>query len=112
VTLTLAVVSGGSIDRAALAGRVADSLKVSEAEAQARIDELSAAHLLEAGDLPGSPAHVTDAGSELFGRIRAHVAEITARLWGDLPANDLDVAGRVLVTVLERANVELARANG
>jgi hypothetical protein len=31
-------------------------------------------------------------------------------MWGDLPDQDLAAAGRVLTTVLERANAELARA--
>jgi hypothetical protein len=38
------------------------------------------------------------------------VTEITQRLWGDLPAEDLAIAGRVLGTVLVRANAELAGA--
>jgi hypothetical protein len=37
------------------------------------------------------------------------VGEITGRLWGDLPAEELDVAARVLSTVLKRATAELAR---
>ncbi len=53
---------------------------------------------------------VTDAGRELQGRIRSTVAEITERMWGDLPAEDLEAAGRVLTTVLKRANDELAKA--
>ena len=32
---------------------------------------------------------VTDAGLQLHGRIRTQVSEITKRLWGDLPAEDL-----------------------
>jgi hypothetical protein len=35
---------------------------------------------------------------------------LTERLWGDLPAADLDTARRVLAVVLERANAELPRA--
>jgi hypothetical protein len=52
---------------------------------------------------------VTDAGAQLYGRIRSGVVEITDRMWGDLPAADVAVAGRVLTTVLERANAELAQ---
>jgi hypothetical protein len=37
-------------------------------------------------------------------------ASATRRLWGDLPAEDLSAAGRVLRVVLERANRELAGA--
>ena len=56
-----------------------------------------------------APVGPTDAGSQLYGRIRTAIAGITDRLWGDLAPEDLTVAGRVLGTVLERANAELAR---
>jgi hypothetical protein len=36
------------------------------------------------------------------------VAEITQRLWGDLSPDELAIAGRVLSTVLARANKELS----
>lgn len=108
VTLTVAVTSGGSVDRGAFVGRIAGALKISEAEAQARIDELAAAELFVVVD--DSAVTVTDAGRELHGRIRSTVVEITERMWGDLPAEDLEAAGRVLTTVLERATAELAKA--
>ena len=108
ITLTLTAASGGSIDRGQLAGRVGGALKVSEPDAQARIRELAAAQLLEAPADEESPVRLTDAGRQLFGRIRAAVTEITERLWGDLPAEDLATAGRVLSIVAERANAELA----
>lgn len=107
VTLTLTAASGGAVDRDQLAGRIAGALKVPEADAQARITELAAAQLLAPVD-EGSPVRLTDAGQQLFGRIRAAVAEITERLWGDLPAEDLATAGRVLSIVTARANAELA----
>jgi hypothetical protein len=110
VTLALTVVSGGTVDRAELIGRVADGLKVGEGEAQARIAELAGAQLLQATDGEASPVTVTDAGQQLHGRIRTAVTQITERMWGDLPAEDLDTAGRVLSTVLARANAELAAA--
>ena len=109
VTLTIAVMSGGTVDRVALASRVAGALKVSDAKAQARIDELAASGLLEANT--DRAVSVTETGSSLQGRIRATVTEITQRLWGDLPPDDLRAAGRVLATVLERANTELLRVN-
>jgi hypothetical protein len=51
-----------------------------------------------------------DARQRLHGQIRAAVTQITQRLWGDVPAEDLATAGRVLGTVLARANAELASA--
>jgi hypothetical protein len=108
VTLTLTVTSGGIVDHDQLIGRVAGALKVSEAEARVRITELAAAHLLEAPDGEGLPVKVTNAGQELHGQIRAAVTQITQQLWGDMPAEDLATAGRVLSIVAARADAELA----
>lgn len=110
VTLTIAVMSAESVDRARFISRVAGALKITDAEAQAQIDSLAAAQTLEVPESDGSPVSVTEAGRQLHARIRTAVAEITQRLWGDLPADDLATAGRVLGIVLERANAELARA--
>jgi DNA-binding MarR family transcriptional regulator len=108
VTLTLTVASGGTVDLDQLVDRVAAALKVSEAEAYAYITELATAQLLLVSDGEESPVKLTDAGQQLQGQIRAAVARITERLWGDLPAEDLATAGRVLSIVLARANAELA----
>jgi DNA-binding MarR family transcriptional regulator len=108
VTLTLAVMSGGAIDQAALIGRVCGPLNLTTADVEARIAELSVAGMLEVHD--GQTIIVTDAGRELHSRVRAAVGEITARLFAGLPAADVDAAGRALATVLERANAELRRA--
>jgi DNA-binding MarR family transcriptional regulator len=105
VTLTVAVMGGGSVDREAFARQIAGSIHISEEDARARIDELTSAGLLA----EGSPVRVTEAGRQLQARIRGAVVEITERMWGDLPAEDLEAAGRVLTTVLERAKAELAR---
>jgi hypothetical protein len=106
VALVLTAMGAGAEGRDALVARVTGALKVSEAQAQADLDALVAAEFVTAG----SPVGVTDAGSDFYDRIRADVTAITARMWGDLPAADLDTAGRVLSTILERANAELARA--
>jgi hypothetical protein len=71
---------------------------------------LTAAQLLHASDGEGSPVTVTVAGQQLHGQIRATVTEITQRLWGDLPADELATAGRVLSTILARADAELVSA--
>jgi hypothetical protein len=110
VTLRLAVISGGATDREQLVARVADALKVPGEEAQARVAELVAAELLEAPDTEPPRALITEAGRQLHDRVRAATAELTDRLWGDLPADDLATAGRVLGTVLERADTDMASA--
>jgi hypothetical protein len=109
VALTLAVIGGGTDDRASFSSRVAGALQVSDIEAQALIAELSARELLDLPDAEDAPVGPSEAGRQLHARIRTTIAGITKRLWGDLPSEDLTVAGRVLGTVLERANAELAR---
>jgi hypothetical protein len=110
VTLVLTVAIGEAIERDQLIGRVAGAVKVSEQEAQTRVDRLTVAGLLQVGDGENSPVKVTDAGHQLHGRIRGAITPITERLWGDLPAEDLATAGRVLSTILARANAELTGA--
>ncbi|MDX6657785.1 MAG: hypothetical protein QOH62_2578, partial [Solirubrobacteraceae bacterium] len=100
----------GTVERDKLVGRVAGVFHVSAAEAYARITELAATQLLEIPDGDDLDVKVTDAGQQLHGQIRAAVTQITQRMWGDLPAEDLATTGRVLSTVLARANEELAAA--
>lgn len=104
VALSLTAISDGSLDRTALTDRVAGALKVDGASAQGLVDALFEAGLAEGA----APVRLTDAGQHVFSSVRAATAEITDRLWGDLPPEDLAAAGRVLATVLERANAELA----
>jgi len=110
VTLTLTAMGGGSLDRDELIGRVAGALKVGDAEVQERIDELIGGGLLEASGTELPLIMITDAGQELHSRIRSTVTEITERMWGDLPTDELESAARVLSTVLQRADRELARS--
>jgi hypothetical protein len=43
-----------------------------------------------------------------FSQIRAAIGEVTARLYADIPPDDLAAAGRVLTTITTRATAELA----
>ena len=108
VILTLAVTSSGPADRDQFTDLVAGALKISEADAQAHIADMVAAQRLQITGA-GSAVTVTGAAQQLHSQIRAAVADITQRLWGDLPADDLATAGRVLTIITERANAELAR---
>jgi hypothetical protein len=108
VILTLAVTGGGAADRDRFTSMVADALKISEAEAKARVADMVTAQQLNITG-QGSAVTATGAAQQLHSRIRAAITEITQRLWGDLPAEDLATAGRVLAIITERANAELAR---
>ena len=108
ITLTFAIVSGGSIDRGELVRQVVRGAKFSEQDVRARVSELVGRQLLD--DSASSEVTVTDAGAQLHAQIRAATTELTERLWGDLPADELATTARVLGIVLERANAELAGA--
>jgi hypothetical protein len=108
VILTLAVTGGGAADRDRFTSMVADTLKISAAEAKARLAGMVTAQQLTITG-HGSAVTVTGPAQQLHSRIRAAITEITQPLWGDLPAEDLATAGRVLAIITERANAELAR---
>jgi hypothetical protein len=108
VALNQTALVGGSIDRDQLTARMASGLKVSSSVADAAVDALTSAQLME--PVPGDAARVslTSAGIEHQRQIRKGIDEISARLYGDLPADDLATAGRVLTIITARANEVLA----
>ncbi|OHV74747.1 winged helix DNA-binding protein [Pseudofrankia sp. BMG5.36] len=108
VTLTLTVVSGGTIDRAELIRRVSGATQFSDASVAERITELTAAGFLRDGG--DGRVQVTNEGRARWTEVRTAIGPITQGLWGDLPAEDLATAGRVLGIVLDRANAVLACA--
>jgi hypothetical protein len=110
VALTLTTAAGGTIDRDQLLSRMTSALKLDHATAQAAIAELTATKLL--ADRPGEAARVglTEAGQARHRQLRIAIDQLTARLYGDLPAEDLATSGRVLGVITARANPELAGA--
>ncbi|WP_219508613.1 MarR family winged helix-turn-helix transcriptional regulator [Nonomuraea ceibae] len=108
VTLTLTVVSNGTLSGDALAERISHSLKVDQATAHQRIVELTAANLVRTSQ--DGIVEATEDGRAQWNQVRAAIARITEKLWGDLPEEDLATAGRVLNTVLSRANTLLSAA--
>lgn len=88
----------------ALDEQVAGVLHVSIDEASDRVRRLVDRGLLESPE-----RRLTAEGASLVASIRQEIGQITDRLWGDLPADDLDTAARVLSTVLDRARAEAAR---
>jgi hypothetical protein len=79
---------------------------VSDDVARGHVAALQTAERFESGD--GSTIKVSETGRELHARIGAANTELIQRMWGDLPVEDLDTTGRVLATILARANAELA----
>ena len=109
IALRLTVTAGGALPRQQLVARLAGALKVRAAVADARVEELVVSGLLQAPGAEGDVA-VTPAGTRVHNDVRGAVSEITRRLWGDLPAEDLDITGRTLALILERANAHYATA--
>ncbi|MFE9600264.1 MarR family winged helix-turn-helix transcriptional regulator [Streptomyces hokutonensis] len=105
ITLRPVALAAGPVDRGQLAADTAAGLKVDEDSVQGTIDELITAGLL---GTDASDVRITDAGRELFERITKETGAASARIWGDLPEEDLATAGRVLTLITERANAELA----
>ena len=64
----------------------------------------------EPGAGSGTQVALTPAGTARVEQIQRGIGQVTQRLYGGLPETDLAIAHRVLVTVTERANAELAGA--
>lgn len=109
IAMQLTIAAGGTLAHEQLVNRLAGALKQGTTYGEGRVDELVAAGLLAYVDEEDDGlVRVTDAGRQIHGRIRGAVAEITGRLWGDLPQTDLDTTGRTLATILQRANAEFS----
>ena len=104
VTLRLAAVADGPVDRARLVGEVVDALKIDEAAVHTVVEELIEGRLLTA---ESAALRITDAGRELYRTTSAETSPISARIYAGIPAEELAAAGRVLSLITERANAEL-----
>lgn len=108
VALNATADGDGTVEHRWLADRMTATLKIDAAVAESTLFELVSAGLL--AELPGDGQRLTltAAGRELRRTTSAGTAEIAARLYADLPAEDLAAAGRVLSVVTARANALLA----
>jgi DNA-binding MarR family transcriptional regulator len=102
VTLNLTATQGETKSEA-LVDQLVIGLRIDQTEAQIAIDELGAAGLLTAGEV----VRLTTEGEAKYARIGTGIAEIAARLYRDLPHDDLVIARRILETVTARARAEL-----
>ena len=109
LVLTVTAAGGAAIDRGQLLTRITGARKIDDSAAHTAIAELTAAELLRALPGEGSRIGLTEAGQARYRSIRTALGEVTSRLFGGLPAEDLATAGRVLTIITERANAELAR---
>ena len=89
-----------------LVDQLVAGLRITDSEARASIDDLVRTALMTSSDM----VRLTAEGMARYQRISDGIAEITRRLYRDLPHDDLVVARRVLETITERARAELANA--
>lgn len=103
--LTALVGSDGSVTRDDLVTVLVSGLRVAAPVAVTHVD-----HLIASGFASEDEGTVTatPAGIEAHDRFTERVAQNAPKLYGDIPDEDLAVTRRVLATVTERANRELA----
>lgn len=89
---------------AGLVDQLAGGLLIDLAAAQAAVDAVRSNGLIAGVDT----LVLTAAGRARFDAITAGIADISARLYSDLPHDDLVVARRVLETLTARARAALA----
>ncbi|MGC5321377.1 hypothetical protein ACPXB5_21875 [Micromonospora arida] len=108
--VALHVLAQGPVERAHLTHRVTSTRKIDESAVHQVIAQVVDAGLAQV-DRP-SPATggdeplvaLTDTGRATQRGVVAAVADLSARLYGDIPADEASTAARVLTLVTERAN--------
>ena len=102
--VTLNLLGAAPHSEPTLVEHLAAGLLIDPAAAQAAVDAARASGLIDGFD----NVAFTAAGQARFDAITAGIADITVRLYADLPHEDLVVARRVLETLTERARAALA----
>jgi hypothetical protein len=107
LTLNVLAAAESPVERDTVLGQLTAGFRIPETTARSSIDEVTAADLVAA---TGDPVRLEllPEGTARAQAIRRGIAQIAARLYGDLPAQDLATTHRVLATIAERANAELA----
>jgi hypothetical protein len=99
VTLRVANMLDGTVDRVGLAVAVTD--RAHFPDALQHVDDLTARGLLDDG-------HLTDDGRDTLTRVQTSLADDTSAIFGDLAADDVAATERVLNELVSRAHVALA----
>ncbi len=108
VALNVLTTAGPVMPQDALVQRMSGGLNVGAEPVLTTLDELEVARLVTRSDDADAAVELTADGLALHRRIRAGIDQITERLYGDLPPDDLATTGRTLATVTQRANAVLA----
>src|ERR1019366_686882 len=96
VALAVTAAGGGALDRDELISRMTDARKIDRETAEEAITELTAAELVEIQPEAETGVRLTPAGKAKYDQIRESIDEVVAHAYGDLPAEDLATAYRVL----------------
>jgi len=108
VALNVLTTAGPVMPQDALVQRMSGGLSIGAEPVLTTLDELEVARLVTRSDDADAAVELTADGLALHRRIRAGIDQITERLYGDLPRDDLASTGRILATVTQRANAVLA----
>jgi DNA-binding MarR family transcriptional regulator len=95
----------GSMSVADLVERQLQGRVTSAPAARETVARLRARGLLSAS--PDDRVTLTNQGEALYAPLADRVSGITQQLWGDLPADDIDAARRILAEVTRRARAQL-----
>ncbi|MGC5310692.1 MarR family winged helix-turn-helix transcriptional regulator [Micromonospora zamorensis] len=109
--VALHALAQGPVERAHLTQRVTSTLKIDEPAVRQVVDQLVDAGLAQVDGPSGGDERqlaLTDTGRATQRSVVAAVADLSARLYADIPSDEAGTAARVLTLVTERANAELA----
>ncbi|MGB2571983.1 hypothetical protein ACPFP2_26590 [Micromonospora citrea] len=112
VALTAMARAGGALLRSHLVAQLTDGLKLDASAALATVGELVDAGLVQAAPGADPRLEFTAAGTAHQDRLAEIATGIGRRVYADIPTDDLATAARVLTLVTQRANAELASAEG
>jgi len=108
---TLAVISRSPapMPEEPLLQQIASGLAADRSVALAALDGLITRELVARSADAYPTVALTGTGTAQFQALRQYVGQATQRIYGDLPAEDLAVAGRILDTIAQRARADLER---
>jgi DNA-binding MarR family transcriptional regulator len=110
IAVNLVATNGPVVDRTTVVAGLVGGLKLDQRAADDALDAVISTGLVAPTIDDSSRVELTASGEALFRKVSAAASAIVDRLYGGIAPEELETARRVLVTVTERANAELASA--